>query len=139
MQLVPNVDERLNEIDNGSIDGMADQEIQQIFPGIWKAFIERNADFRFPAGETGAEAQQRIVAFLREKGQLHNTETIILVSHDGLMRLLACFIMQAPVYQRWNLHIDTCGMMEITYEQEPEHWKLIRFNQRRFEKSCLIM
>jgi broad specificity phosphatase PhoE len=57
LNIVPIVDGRLNEIDNGCIDGMSDEQIQQTFPELWKGFQERTTDFRFPGGETGEEAR----------------------------------------------------------------------------------
>lgn len=129
LRLTPQVDDRLNEIDNGCIEGMADQEIRRKFPDIWSAYIERKTDFRFPQGETGAEAQGRIISFLEEKRRQHGAGDLVLVSHDGLIRLLMCYVVDIPVYRRGIFRVDTCGMMEIAYQQEFESWKLIRFNQ----------
>jgi broad specificity phosphatase PhoE len=129
LQLTPIVDERLNEIDNGRLDGMSDEQIQQTDPEVWQAFRSRAADFRFPEGETGAEARQRIVDFLEEKRQQHDAENILLVCHEGLIRLLMCTILDLPVYKRWNFHVDFCGIMEITYQPAYDVWKLMRFNQ----------
>lgn len=130
--ITPVIDERLNEIDNGCIKGLSDQAIQENYPDVWKAYHERSADFRFPEGETGEEAQSRIAEFLEEKRQVHSTENIVLVSHEGLIRLLICHITNLPVYQRWDFHVDTCGIMEITYQPDNNNWKLIRFNQKLF-------
>ena len=127
--LTPAIDARLNEIDNGRLDGMTDEQIQQVYPEVWQAFLSRSADFRFPEGETGEEARQRIVEFLEEKRQQHASENIILVSHEGLIRLLMCTILDLPVYKRWNFHFDFCGIMEIMYQPAYASWKLIRFNQ----------
>lgn len=129
LQLTPIVDARLNEIDNGRLDGMTDEQIQQTYPDVWQAFLSRSADFRFPEGETGAEARQRLVEFLEEKRKQHLDDNIILVSHEGLIRLLTCTILDLPVYKRWNFHYDFCGIMEITYQPAYDIWKLMRFNQ----------
>jgi probable phosphoglycerate mutase len=129
LELAPLVDPRLNEIDNGCIEGLNDQELYQEYPDIWTAYRERKFDFRFPGGETGIEAQQRIINFLIEKLPQHGAESIILVSHDGLIRLLMCYILNIPVFNRWNFHIDTCGIMEVIYQRDFNAWKLIRFNQ----------
>ncbi len=129
LHLTPVIDERLNEIDNGRLDGMTDEQVRQTYPVIWQAFLSRSADFRFPEGETGEEAQQRLVAFLEEKRQQHESENILLVCHEGLIRLLLCTILDLPVYKRWNFHYDFCGIMEIKYEPAYGIWKLIRFNQ----------
>jgi broad specificity phosphatase PhoE len=128
-QLTPTIDERLNEIDNGFIEGLTDEEIQQQYPQVWEGFHKRRLDFRFPEGETGAEAQKRVVDFLEEKRRQTDSGNIIAVCHDGLSRLLMCHIMGLPVYKRWNFQVDTCGIMEISYQPEFQAWKLIRFNQ----------
>ncbi|MBN1221065.1 MAG: histidine phosphatase family protein [Anaerolineae bacterium] len=129
LRLMPMVDERLNEIDNGRIEGLTEPEIQQAFPEVWRAYVERSADFRFPGGETGTEAQRRIVDFFEEKRLLHYPDNIILVSHDGLIRLLMCYLVNMPVYKRWNFQVDLCGLMEVAYQPDVAAWQLIRFNQ----------
>jgi broad specificity phosphatase PhoE len=126
--ITPRVDERLNEIDNGLIEGLTDEQIQQTYSEVWLAFQTKSADFRFPEGETGAEAQTRIADFLEEKRIQFAEGEIILFSHDGLIRLLMCTVMQLPVYARWNFHVDFCGITEISALPGPYAWKLIRFN-----------
>lgn len=129
LKLTPSVDDRLNEIDNGSIEGMTEQEIEQTYPYVWNAYRQRTTDFRFPDGETGEEAERRIVSFLEERRRLHESDDIIMVSHDGLIRLLMCSIVHVPVFERWNFQVDTCGIMEIVSQPDADAWKLIRFNQ----------
>lgn len=128
--ITPLSDERLNEIDNGLLDNMSEQEVQEKYPEFWRVYRERTADFRFPGGETGEEACRRIADFLEEKRQVHEAENIILVSHEGLIRQLMCHLMDIPVYKRGNFHVDFCGITEITYQPEYRSWKLIRFNQK---------
>ena len=129
LKLFPMVDERLNEIDNGLFDGLTESELGQKFPAEWGAFRERKSDFRFPQGETGEEARRRIVAFLNEKQESHAVENTVLVSHDGLIRILMCHLTNNPVYHRWNFHVDFCGITELNYQPEYGTWKLMRFNQ----------
>ena len=129
LQIEPVIDPRLNEMDNGLFDGMTDEAIQQTYPDVWQAYIERKSDFRFPEGETGEEVRQRISAFLDDKRQQHADEQIIAVAHDGLIRLLMCTILGLPVTKRWDFRIDFGGIVEITYQPKYDAWKLIRFNQ----------
>ncbi len=127
--ITPILDERLNEIDNGYFDQLSEDEIKMKYPDAWIAFRARSTDFRFPNGETGEEVRARIASFLEEKRLLHEDQNIIAVCHDGLIRSLACYVMDLPVYKRWNFYVDFCGITEITYQQEYQEWKLIRFNQ----------
>jgi len=129
--LSPVIDERLNEIDNGCLEGMSNEQIQIRYPDIWRLRQARTADFRFPEGETGQEASQRVADFLEEKRQTHQNENIVAISHEGLMRLTACYILGLPVHKRWNFHyVDFCGMMELAYQAQDQSWQLIRFNQK---------
>jgi broad specificity phosphatase PhoE len=126
LNLTPFIDSRLNEIDNGAIEGMTKEEILQEYPEVWKAFKERNRDFQFPEGETGEEVITRIKSFFGEKQK--DDEDIILVAHDGWIRSLMCCLLGIPVYRRWEFQVDTCGIMEIEFQPEYGNWKIIRFN-----------
>jgi broad specificity phosphatase PhoE len=127
--LTPIPDERLNELHNGLFEGATEEELRQKFPAELQALRERKAGFRFPEGETGEEAFARVVSFMEEKRQQHTDENLIIVSHDGLIRLLMCYVTNMPVNGRWNFLVDFCGITEIFYEPEFGTWKLVRFNQ----------
>jgi len=127
--LTPIVDERLNEMNNGAFNVGTVDELQEKFPGEWQVYRKRRSDFRFPGGESGGDAQQRIIEFLEEKRELHGDENVIAVCHDGLSRLLMCYVLGIPVYKRWNFQMDTAGITELEYESEYSTWKLIRHNQ----------
>jgi broad specificity phosphatase PhoE len=127
--LTPIQDPRLNEIDNGLIETMSDEAVQQQYPEMWRAYVARDADFRFPGGETGAEAQQRVVAFMEEKRAQHEGQAFVAVCHEGLIRLLMCALMGLPTYKRGNFQVDPCGILEAVWQQEHDCWGLVRFNQ----------
>ena len=125
-KISPIADSRLNEIDNGLIEGLSEQVIQQKYPNVWNAFKDGDRDFQFPEGESGEDARKRIKSFFNDKQV--SKEDIILVSHDGLIRLILCYILGIAVYRRWDFRVDTCGIMEIEYQTKFKKWKLIRFN-----------
>lgn len=127
--LTPIVDERLNEIDNGLIEGLSEEEVRARYPDVWHGFTARSADFRFPEGESGEDVRRRIMGFLEAQRRGRPEETIIAVAHDGLIRLMMCAILGLPVYDRWNFHVDFCGITEISGPANSDRWKLIRFNQ----------
>jgi broad specificity phosphatase PhoE len=129
LRLSPIVDPRLNEFDSGLLDGLSESQIQTDYPKIWQGFQDRAYDFRFPEGETGAEARDRIAGFLEEKRKLHAHDSILAVCHEGLIRLMMCHITGMPVFKRGNFHVDFCGITEIRYQPEHASWKLMRFNQ----------
>ncbi len=127
LRLVPIRDGRLNEIDNGELEGLSDEEVQARFPETWAAYKQRSRDFRFPGGETGAEAQSRIAAFVEEQRE-HPGEKLV-VAHDGILRVLLCYLLGIPVYRRFDFRIGFTGWSEITRGPHDAQWTLVRFNQ----------
>jgi broad specificity phosphatase PhoE len=124
--LQPIIDERLNEIDNGCIDDMPEEEIRRRYPEVWQGFRDHSYDFRFPEGETGEEARARIAAFLDDLLARHAGDTVAAVAHEGLIRLTACHVLGLPVYSRWKFKVNFCGIMQLQHSEG--EWKLIRFN-----------
>ena len=125
----PIEDPRLNEIDNGFIDEMNEQEFEKAYPEIWKQYSARTADFRFPGGETGQEVRSRISEFLEEKLKLHGKDNSLLVSHDGLIRVCMTYMLDLPVYKRGDFKIDLCGMTQVDYQYDVNRWRLSAFNR----------
>ena len=115
LNIVPVVDSRLNEIDNGIIDKLTDEELRDNHPDVWKAIQDRNRDFRWPQGETGLEAQERVVSFIKEYSEPDGS--ILIVSHDGIIRILFCYVLGLPVYSRFNLKVDTASITEIEFDE----------------------
>ena len=129
LQLRPVIDARLNEIDNGLVDEMTEQEFKRTYPEVWKAYVARTADFRFPGGECGADVQARIKDFFDEKMSQHKEADLLIVSHDGWIRQMICYVMGLPVYRRGDFRVNLCGLTELKYQENIGRWKLIRFNQ----------
>ena len=127
LKIVPIVDYRLNEIDNGIIDKLSDDEMREKYPDVWAAFQDRDSDFRWPEGETGLEAQERIVSFIIE--QINQEGNILIIAHDGIIRILVCYVLGLPVYRRFSFQVDTASITEIEWDTAKSRWKLIRFNQ----------
>ncbi|MBI5954832.1 MAG: histidine phosphatase family protein [Chloroflexi bacterium] len=129
LQLTPMVDSRLNEIDNGLVDEMTEREFEQAYPEVWKAYVARTADFRFPGGENGTEVQARVKDFFDEKLLQHKDADLLIVSHDGWIRQMMCHVLGLPVYRRGDFRVNFCGLTELQYQEKIGRWRLIRFNQ----------
>jgi broad specificity phosphatase PhoE len=128
LQIAPIVDSRLNEIDNGLIEGLSEEDIRDQYPDVWTAYQDGDRDFQWPEGESGEQAQNRIVGFINE--HLDQEGDIVVIAHDGIIRLLICHILGMPVYHRFSFQLDTAGVTEIEWHPERSAWKLIRYNQR---------
>jgi len=129
LQLIP--DSRLNEIEFGEIEKLTYDQVQSSYPELLKAYLEGTRDFRWPGGETGEEAQARVVSFFNEHCTCPGDKLI--VTHDGIIRLLVCYLLQIPVYRRIAFKVATTGIMEIEREDDESQWTIVRLNQQMIE------
>jgi broad specificity phosphatase PhoE len=125
----PVVDPRLNEIDNGYVDEMSEQEFENVYPVEWRQYVAKTSDFRFPGGENGEEVRTRIAGFLQEKSKLHRNENILIVSHEGLIRVCMTYLLDIPVFRRSDFKINPCGLTEFDYQADVRRWKILSFNK----------
>ena len=123
----PVADPRLNEIDIGLLDGLSDDEVRLRFPEAWRASEDRSSDYRWPGGENGAEALERIAGFMREREEAGGN--LLVVAHDGIIRLFVCRVLGIPVWRRFGMKIDPAGITELEWDAARRSWDLIRYNQ----------
>ena len=119
-------DWRLNEIDNGIIESMSDEEIKDKYTEFWNDFFSYSKDVRFPEGENSEEVKARQKSLLDEL--IQNDEDVLIVSHEGYIRLLMCHLMGIPLFKRNLFYVDMCGITELEYDKDTSNWKLIRLN-----------
>jgi broad specificity phosphatase PhoE len=127
LRIEPVRDPRLNEIDIGLLDGLGDEEVKVRFPDAWRASEERSADFRWPGGETGTEALARIAGYMRE--QEDRAGNLLVVAHDGIIRLFVCHVLGIPVWRRFGMKIDPAGITELAWDPKRRRWDLVCYNQ----------
>lgn len=124
-KITPKIDPRLGEINIGDLDKLTDEQIERSHPEFWKAYLERDRDFRFPNGESGDDAGTRIFEMFCE---LDPPQNHILVAHDGIIRVLICKVLGMPVYRRHLFRIDLASITVFDYNLEFRCWTIPRIN-----------
>ncbi len=82
------MDARLSEIDFGDFEGRSYNEIAAMYPEIYQQWMECPTETQFPNGENFEQMRQRVLQALREILARHRGETIALVSHGGVNRIV---------------------------------------------------
>lgn len=118
-------DARLNEINGGAFHRMGETAFQAAYPDFWREFSAHTHDMRFPGGESGADVKARQDSFLADIAA--ETRDILVVSHDGFIRLLMCNILGLPVYMRYKFETNMGGVSAIEYDGG--EWHILQFNQ----------
>lgn len=86
-------DDRLKEMHFGKWEGLRYQEIEAMDPEGWTAFTTDWKSFCIPDGEGFSGFYERVAHFAKEIKGGRETERILIVAHQGVLRVLtACLL-----------------------------------------------
>jgi len=78
----------LRELDFGAFEGRTYDEIAQRYPELYRQWMERPTETRFPGGETFTGMRSRVLAASQELQARHCGESMAVVTHGGVIRIL---------------------------------------------------
>jgi 2,3-bisphosphoglycerate-dependent phosphoglycerate mutase len=109
-----------------SVGSMAGSRAEDPFADTYRSWLDGDLDRRLPGGETGAELRHRMHHVLHEIAERHRGETVLAVSHGGLMRLtLPLVLTREPADPPARL--GNCAVVEISVDDH--HWTCLRWPQ----------
>jgi probable phosphoglycerate mutase len=127
----------------GPVERRADDRLMEIGQGEWEGRThrelathdaERYADWRARAGEDqppGAEtidaALARVVAAVDEV-TAGSAIVVCLVSHGGILRLVARHLLGLEPRRAWALDVDNASLSELRRDDAGEAWAVVRWN-----------
>ncbi len=100
----------------GTWEGHAHQEIQMADPETYRLWKEKPLLARLPGGETLDDVRSRAMVSLEEVIQKHPGETIILVSHRVVNKVLLCGILGLDNSHFWQIVQDTTAINLIQFK-----------------------
>lgn len=100
----------LLEIDFGEVEGLSFSEIGQKYPELVSAWPNRDPSFRFPGGESISDLDERVRKF-PDRLEAHDTEeTVLVVAHSGVLRLLICHLLQVDIWHWRQFRTDLASL-----------------------------
>jgi alpha-ribazole phosphatase len=125
--LEPILDERLVELNYGQWEGKTLAEIVKNAPKTFQAWDADPAQVAPPGGESGLEAQQRVVSFLDFLAAKHPQGHVLVVLHKTVCRLAICHALgMSPSEYRRRLILNNAALSII--QPQSYGWQLITFN-----------
>lgn len=97
------LDSRLVEMNFGEWEGLTRLEIKKKYPNGFKTWMEEPHLTNIPAGETIEIAQRRIVEFVNSTIMESNKDTILVISHGTIIRLLLLNILSMDLKHYYKL------------------------------------
>jgi alpha-ribazole phosphatase len=86
----------LREIDFGEFEGLPYDEIAARYPDIYRQWMETPTEVRFPNGESFSEMRGRILRASNAIQREREGQTVAIVSHGGVNRILIARALQMP-------------------------------------------
>lgn len=107
----------LTDIDYGAWTNLPADEVWKRWPreaSLWRNFPH---SCRVPGGESLQEIAARVVATLGTIVDAHLRGTVVIVTHDSVLRVLLCHVMGLPLSSYWLFDPAPCGISVISHTE----------------------
>ena len=108
----------LREFNYGEIEGFNNEQIKELYPEFYKSMMQRSSNLRFPGGESVYQLNNRVSKFLPRLKKHTAKETILIVAHFGLLRVLLCRLLGIGIKRRWQIHLDLASLSILETNQQ---------------------
>jgi broad specificity phosphatase PhoE len=114
-QLAVEVDARFTEMRFGEWEGLTREEAAATTPGIYEQW-RRTPSLAVPPGGEGLPAVGvRVGAAMADLQARHTDQTVVLVTHAVVIRLIVLAALGLPVDRLWSVDASPGGLTEIEY------------------------
>ena len=126
-KLIIQFEHGLIDVNCGDWQGLTPEEVRKRWPSEYDAYLCTPRSFQFPGGESLEAARLRAVHLVEELCTRHPGQTIILVSHTALNRLILLSILGLDSSGFWRIRQDTCAIN--AFEVEAGNFTLVLLNE----------
>ena len=112
------VEAAFREMTFGAWEGLTRDEVAAVFPGLYRTWWETPHLAPLPGGEALAEVGARVAEGLGELRAQHADETVVLVTHGVVIRLLVLEALGLGPERLWSLEASPAGITELEYEAD---------------------
>jgi phosphoserine phosphatase len=116
----------LADIDYGEWQGLSPEEVRQRWPDEIDAWYNRPHQARIPGGESLDELRARAMQTIQELANWHKGETIVLVGHTVINRIILLGVLGLGNERFWRIKQDTCAIN--IFEAEAGDFTLVSLN-----------
>ena len=136
----------LIDVDCGDWQGLIPDEARQSWPIEYETYLRSPGDFQFPGGEALEMARKRAMKLIEDLVSRHPDDTIMLVSHTALNRLILLTVLGLDSHSFWKLRQDTCainafelnkGEFVLTLLNETSHLLSLSVSQSPIESRTI--
>jgi broad specificity phosphatase PhoE len=134
LNLEPIIDGHLTGLNFGPWQGRPYEEIEKEYPDQFHLYKTEPHLFRIQGGETLDEAMQRGLAVVKDVEKRHPKDTVLLVTHRVIYKLILLGILGLDSSRFWQLKPDTASVSE--FDTTPGGYVIIKFNDTSFLREA---
>ena len=112
------LDAALREQSFGVLEGLRVPDIQAEQPEVWSQWLEFQADFAPSGGETTRRFHSRVMAALRGLAQARLQQTLVVVTHGGVLDMVYRTALGLPLSGPRQSEIPNAGLNRIRISGE---------------------
>ena len=108
----------LREINYGDAEGLTFQEISSRYPEVAELVTNFSLQLKFPGGESFEGFIERTSKFLDKLKRHTPSQTMLIVSHGGPLRVLICRLLEIDLGHWRQIRLDNASLSRVeTYPQ----------------------
>lgn len=107
----------------GAFEGLTYEQAAERYPEAYRAFEARHADHPLPqGGESLRTLSQRVTAKIVELAETHRGQTVVIVTHGGVLDVVNRFVRRIPLEAPRDFVIPNAGLNWIT--EQSGRWEI---------------
>ena len=115
----------LREVNYGKWEGLSQADLHREYSQAWSARQQNPWNVAAIGGENYAQMWERFFPVWKDLLQKHEGEKLVLVGHNGLLRMLVCFLSGAPFENFKRFHVSNGGVSRVEIEQNNDNLERI--------------
>lgn len=122
------------DIDYGDWQGRRYLEVNQADPAGFARWFDTPHLAVIPGGETMPQLVARVAETMRIILAKHPGETVLLVGHDSVNRVMLLLALDLPLSRFWHLPQDPCAVNLVTHNDD-RGWRVVSMNEASHLRS----
>jgi len=100
----------LREVNYGNVEGLTFEEISRLYPEVAESLTNFSLRLEFPGGESFEGFIERTSKFLDKLKSHTPSQTILITSHGGPLRVLVCRLLGIDLGHWWQIRLDNASL-----------------------------
>lgn len=100
----------IDDMDFGRWQGLSIAEVEEKYPKLFDLWRHSPERLRIPEGESMEDVQRRVIATIDDLVARHENETVVLVSHRVVCKVLLCSLLGLDNSHFWQIAQDATAI-----------------------------